>query len=150
MRFRFALPLLVILCLPDPCHSFAYNNVRIHRFQWMHVPTEHFDIYFDSSTGPMVPRMAYYLEKAWKEDGEKLEFMVPDRTPFFFYSNHNEFEQTNIVPIGEGTGGVTEAFKNRLLIFNDGSEAWLRHVIYHEFTHVVQFNILYGGFWKSV
>ena len=33
-------------------------------------------------------------------------------------------------------------------IFNDGSRFWLNQVIPHEFTHVIQFNILYGGFWK--
>src|SRR5258706_5128270 len=126
------------------------NNVRIDKFNWVYVQTEHFDIYFDKKTEKLVPRMAHYLESAWEEVGDKYNFKVKGRTPFFFYSNHNQFEETNIVQIGEGTGGVTEAFKNRLLIFNDGSEAWLNHVIYHEFTHVVQFNILYGGFWKSI
>jgi len=56
-----------------------------------------------------------YLEKAWKQ-WATLQYHVQERTPFFFYSTHNEFEETNIVSIGE-EGGVTEAFKNRLLIF---------------------------------
>ncbi len=126
------------------------NNVRRDKFDWMTVRTAHFDIYYDKNTEKLVPRMAHYLESAWHDVGQQFNFYVPDRTPFFFYSNHNEFEQTNIVSIGEGTGGVTEAFKNRFLIFNDGSEEWMKHVIYHEFSHVVQFNVLYGGFWKSV
>ncbi|MBV9079841.1 MAG: PD40 domain-containing protein, partial [Elusimicrobia bacterium] len=86
----------------------------------------------------------------WREVGARFGYQVPERTPFFFYSDHNRFEQTNIVSIGEGTGGVTEAFKNRLLIFNDGSEEWLCHVIPHEFTHVTEFNILYAGLFRSV
>ncbi len=126
------------------------NNVRRDHFKWMTIRTPHFDIYYDKDTEAIVPRMAHYLEAAWADVGKAYNYYVPDRTPFFFYSNHNQFEQTNIVPIGEGTGGVTEAFKNRLVIFNDGSEEWLRHVIYHEFTHVMQFNILYGGWWKSI
>jgi len=60
------------------------------------------------------------------------------------------FEQNNVVSVDEGTGGVTEAFKNRFLVFNDGTQAWLEHVVTHEFTHVVQFNVLYNGFWKSI
>ncbi|OVE78445.1 hypothetical protein BVX98_00350 [bacterium F11] len=132
------------------CFGFGNNNVRVDQFDWMKVQTEHFDLYYDKSTEKMVPHTALFLEKAWKEVGDKLQFHVKERTPFFLYSNHNEFEQTNIVPIGEGTGGVTEAFKNRFLVFNDGSETWLKHVIYHEFAHVVQFNVLYGGFWKSI
>src|ERR1044071_1504343 len=134
----------------SPLHAFLNNNVRVDKFEWLHVQTEHFDIYYYKKEEALVPRMAYYLEQAWNEVGDKLNFKVQGRTPFFFYSDHNQFEQTNVVPIGEGTGGVTEAFKNRLLIFNDGSQAWLKHVIPHEFTHVVQFNVLYGGWWKSV
>ncbi len=141
---------LCLVFVPTLGWSFAYNNVRADRFKWMIVQTDHFDIYYDAKTARMVPRMAQYLEGAWKEVGDMYGYHVPTRTPFFFYSNHNLFEQTNIVQIDEGTGGVTEAFKNRLMIFNDGSQEWLRHVIYHEFTHVVQFNILYGGWWKSI
>ncbi|MCG3205936.1 MAG: Protein TolB [Elusimicrobia bacterium] len=116
----------------------------------MTVQTPHFDIFYDQKSERLVPRMAHHLEAAWAHVGKEYGTPVEGRTPFFFFSNHNEFEQTPIVSIGEGTGGVTEAFKNRFLIFNDGSEKWMKHVIYHEFTHVVQFNILYGGFWKSV
>ena len=80
-------------------------------------------------------------------------YHVPTRTSFFFYSNQRTCsEQTNIVQIDEGTGGVTEAFKKRLLIFNDGLQEWLRHVICrYEFDArgAVQYT-LYGGWWKSV
>lgn len=154
MRFhaprRHLLALGFFLFGASPALAFSNNNVRVDTFDWTHVQTEHFDIYYDKKTERLAPRMAHYLEGAWKDVGDKLDFYVPGRTPFFFYSNHNQFEQSTIVPIGEGTGGVTEAFKNRFLIFNDGSEEWLRHVIYHEFGHVVEFHVLYGGFWKSI
>lgn len=141
---------LFLTFLATPLFALSGNNVRVHDFKWMHVQTQHFDIYYDESTERLVPLVAKYLEEAWQGVGHKLDFQVKDRTPFFFYSNHNEFEQSTIVSIGEGTGGVTEAFKNRFLVFNDGSQTWLKHVIYHEFVHVLQFNVLYGGFWKSV
>src|SRR5690349_16978649 len=147
MRFPKA-PFLVLFftafCAALPASAFSNNVVRVDEFNWMKAETAHFDIYYDSTTEQMLPMMAQYLEEAWKNVGLRLDYKVTQRTPFFFYSNHNEFEQTNIVQIGEGTGGVTEAFKNRFLIFNDGSLTWLRHVINHEFSHVVQFNVLYG------
>lgn len=149
-RYKTVLVAFLISQFPTLGFALASNNVRVDTFEWMHAQTEHFDIYYDSSTERLLPRMAKYLEDAWRDVGEDFRFEVKERTPFFFFSNHNEFEQNNVVPIGEGTGGVTEAFKNRFLIFNDGSEEWMSHVIYHEFSHVVQFNILYGGFWKSV
>jgi len=141
---------LWISLIPAFLFAFSNNNVRVDRMKWQKVETEHFEIYYDEKSEKMIPRVAHYLEKAWKDVGDRLNYAVPKRTPFFLYSTHNEFEQTNIVSIGEGTGGVTEAFKNRFLIFNDGSETWMKHVIFHEFGHVVQFNVLYGGFWKSI
>ena len=105
---------LVILCLallaPVRGHSLADNVVRVDRFNWMKVETEHFDIYYDKKTEPLIPQMAVEVENAWKEVGDRFGYSVPKRTPFFFFSDHNRFEQTNVVNIGEGTGGVTEAF----------------------------------------
>src|SRR4051812_41361770 len=108
----------LLLGLSLPAHAFLDNTVRVNRFKWQHAQTDHFDIYYDKKDERHVPRLAHHLEGAWKKVGERLDFFVPQRTPFFFYSDHNRFEQTNIVKIDEGTGGVTEAFKNRLLIFN--------------------------------
>ncbi len=141
---------LLFLFLSPSAFALSNNTVRVNEFNWMSAQTEHFDVYYDSGTERMVPLIAQYLEESWREVGARLGYSVTERTPFFIYSNHNEFEQTNIVSIGEGTGGVTEAFKNRFLVFNDGSLTWLKHVIDHEFSHVVQFNVLYGGWWKSV
>lgn len=141
---------LVIATVPAGAFALAQNTVRVDDFKWMQVQTEHFDIYYDKKDEMLVPRMAHHVENAWREVGEKFNHNVPGRTPFFFYSDHNRFEQTNIVPIGEGTGGVTEAFKNRLIVFNDGSDEWLRHVIYHEFVHVLEFSMLYAGPFRSV
>ena len=59
-----------------------------------------------------------------------------------------QLQQTNIVQIDEGTGGVTEAFKNRLMIFNDGSEEWLSIDLPRIHARKVQSTILYGGWWK--
>jgi hypothetical protein len=117
-RFH-SLTFLILITFPALTFGLADNNLRIKNFKWMKAESQHFDIYYDESTKLMVPRMAHYLEKAWQDVGKTYNYFVPGRTPFFFYSNHNEFEQTNIVSIGEGTGGVTEAFKNRFLIFND-------------------------------
>lgn len=153
MRFPFSIvvkALFVVALTALPAAALSNNVVRVDEFKWMKAETAHFDIYYDSSTERMLPIIAQYLEESWQNVGRRLSYSVTERTPFFFYSNHNEFEQTNIVQIGEGTGGVTEAFKNRFLVFNDGSLTWLKHVLDHEFAHEVQFNVLYGGFWKSI
>ncbi|MBI4063810.1 MAG: PD40 domain-containing protein [Elusimicrobia bacterium] len=111
--------------------------------------TEHFRIHYYDDNPLLLEETARILESAYQDVTADLDAKPNQKLPFFLYTNHNEFEQTRIVDIGEGTGGVTEAFKDRFLIFNNGSLAWLRHVIYHEFTHEVQFAVLNAGFWKS-
>ena len=53
------------------------------------------------------------------------------------------FRQTNAVEglIGEGTGGVTEALKRRIVLPMSGSLADTDHVLGHELVHAFQFDI---------
>lgn len=149
--------LVSLLCVLIPllCCNLVYpasfNKQRIRSFDWKIVSTEHFDIHYYEDAEPLVPYAMEYVEKSYQKFIRFYNIPSPkERVPFFLFAKHNEFEQTNIVDIGEGTGGVTEAFKNRLSVFNNGSKLWLEYVITHEMGHIIQFYILYGGFWKSV
>ncbi len=112
--------------------------------------TEHFDIYYVPGSEKILESSARILEEAHPHHTKALDIKLPKRSSFFLFMSHNQFEQNNVVQVGEGTGGVTEAFKDRFLVFNDGSQTWLEHVILHEFAHVCQFQVLYAGFWRSV
>ncbi|MBI4370409.1 MAG: PD40 domain-containing protein [Elusimicrobia bacterium] len=129
--------------------TFGQNRLVIRDYPYRIWETEHFQIHYYEENPLLLEECARYLEEAYDEVTTRLKAKPKEKLPFFLYTNHNEFEQTRIVDIGEGTGGVTEAFKDRLLIFNDGSSSWLRHVIFHEFTHEIEFAILHAGFWKS-
>lgn len=127
------------------------NKVIVDKFRWQISETAHFQIYHYKESEPILPLVAHHLEKAYAQVTRDFDFEPREKTPFFFYLTHNEFEQTNVVDVDEGTGGVAEAFKNRFLIPYSGSEKELEHVLTHEFTHILTFNILYGsGFWKSL
>src|SRR3972149_45262 len=64
----------------------------------------------------------------------------------------NEFQQTNVVSdlIEENVGGFTEAFKNRVVIPFNGSFEDFRHVLHHELTHALIFDMLYGNILHSL
>ncbi|MGM0567815.1 MAG: BamA/TamA family outer membrane protein [Elusimicrobiota bacterium] len=51
--------------------------------------------------------------------------------------------------MGEGTLGFADKFKSRLVIPYMSSPYELSHLAAHEFTHVAQFEVLYGGTWRS-
>ena len=65
------------------------------------------------------------------------------RQPLILYANHPQFRQTNAIPggIGEGTGGVTEVFKRRIVLPFAGPIAETDHVLGHELVHAFQYDI---------
>lgn len=139
---RFSLS--VFICIFYLCLSvFAENKVITSVKKWQYIETPHFRVYHYPEEKDLLPTVSDILEVTFNTTTRFYEYAPSKKMPFFIYRTHNEFEQTNIVDIGEGTGGVTEAFKNRFLVYNDGSVRWLRNVIPHEFTHVIQFAILY-------
>ncbi len=124
-------------------YLYSENKVITDVKKWEYIETDHFKIYHYPECYELLPVISEILEDTFNNTTRFYEYRPSKKIPFFIYRNHNEFEQTNIVDIGEGTGGVTEAFKNRFIVYNDGSLRWLKNVIPHEFTHIMQFTVLY-------
>jgi len=141
--------LLLLSFIYTPLNS--ANKVITKQFNWQIYKTEHFDIYFYDEGKNIAPLFEDFLEKSYRSltSEHNLQIEKEERIPVFLYIGHNDFEQTNIADIGEGTGGVTEAFKNRLVLYYNGPKSMLLYLTKHELTHAIEFNVLFGGFWKS-
>jgi Tol biopolymer transport system component len=143
--------ILSFIIYPTLNPTFLLAKVIVDDFHWQISETPHFQIYHYEKSNNILPLVAYHLEKGYKKVIRDFDYKPKEKTPFFLYLTHNQFEQTNIVDIDEGTGGVSEMLKNRFIVPHTGSEKELEHVLTHEFTHILTFNILYGtGFWKSL
>ena len=129
--------------------SALFSQVIIKNFDWKIYKTKHFDIYYYSDSKPLIPYASYYLELAYEKAKKEYNPFINKRIPFFLYASANDMKQNSIVEIGDGTGGLTEPYKDRFMVYNDGSKRWLRNVIFHEFGHEVQFSILIDGWWES-
>ena len=71
-----------------------------------------------------------------------LDHTFEERQPVVMYATHPHFQQTNIVgSISEGTGGVTEAFKQRVVMPFSYSYEETDHVLGHELVHAFQYDI---------
>lgn len=72
---------------------------------------------------------------------------IDQRNPIIFYANHADFQQTTAIfgTVGVGTGGLTEALKNRVVM--PVTETWAQtdHVLGHELVHAFQFNAILSG-----
>ncbi|MFQ5499555.1 MAG: peptidase MA family metallohydrolase [Candidatus Zixiibacteriota bacterium] len=131
---------------------FGKNKVRYKDFDWSFIQTRHFDLYFYEDSYPTAKFAATVMESAYVEITNELDYMLQSRIPVFIYNSHNDFQQTNITPtlLPEGVGGFTEASKKRIVIPFDGSYEDFRHVLHHELTHAVIYDMLFGNLFKSL
>ncbi len=131
---------------------FGQNKVQYRDFKWSYIQTSNFDIYFYEGEDTLAIFAAGTLEEAYKEIRAELNYTLTERVPIIIYASHNEFQQTNVISelIPEGVGGFTEVFQSRIVIPFTGSYEDFRHVLHHELTHAVWFDLLYGNAVNSI
>ena len=124
---------------------FGQNKVQYKNYDWYYIQTEHFDIYINRDQDTVATFAASELENAYQSVTKELNHELTSRVPVIIYSSPNDFQQTNIVSdlLPEGVGGFTEVFKTRVVVPFNGSYEDFRHVLHHELTHAVVYNLLY-------
>lgn len=125
---------------------FGQNKVQYKNLNWYYIQTRNFNIYFNQGQDSIAYFAAKTLEDAYKIVSDQLNHKTTARIPVIIYSSPNDFQQTNVISdiMPEAVGGFTEVFKNRMVIPFTGSYEDFRHVLHHELTHAVMFNLLYG------
>jgi hypothetical protein len=122
---------------------FGRNKVQYKKLDFQVLKTEHFDIHFYPSEREGIDIAARMAER-WHARLEKLfEHSLRGRQPLVLYASHPDFEQTNTIQgeLGEGTGGVTEGLRRRIILPLGGPLADTDHVLGHELVHAFQFDI---------
>ncbi|HEY7410293.1 MAG TPA: BamA/TamA family outer membrane protein [Vicinamibacteria bacterium] len=133
--------LILVVAEPARAQYFGRNAVQWEDLKFEVLATPHFDIHYypqEKEAAEQVGRMA---ERWYARLSAILDFRMKDRQPLILYASHPHFQQTNTVggPPGEGTGGVTEAFKRRIVLPVGASLAETDHVVGHELVHAFQF-----------
>jgi Tol biopolymer transport system component len=131
---------------------FGKNKVQYIRFHWSFIQTDHFDIYFSDGGEYLADFTAAAAESAYAQISHSFRYQLVNRVPIIVYNSHNAFQQTNVVNeyLEEGIGGVTELFKNRVILPFEGEYSKFRHVIHHELVHAVINDMFYGGSIQSI
>src|SRR5438045_624067 len=150
----FARPLtsVAVFCLALACSSpagaqyFGRNKVQFKKLAFEVLKTEHFDIYFYPNEQEGVDLAARMAERWHTRLQALFQHELSGRQPLILYASHPDFEQTNAISgeLGEGTGGVTEPLKRRIVLPLAGALADTDHVIGHELVHAFQFDIIMG------
>ncbi|MEO5896966.1 MAG: peptidase S9 [Vicinamibacterales bacterium] len=141
------LAVLVALCAPAVATAqggyFGQNKVQYKNFDFKVLKTEHFDIYYYPEEEGAA-RIASRLAERWY--GRLSQLLTHDlrgRQALILYASGPHFRQTNAIEgeLGEGTGGVTEAYKRRIILPFAGPLESTDHVLGHELVHAFQYDI---------
>src|SRR5258707_47859 len=131
---------------------FGKNKVQYKQFDWYYIQSAHFDVYFSQGGEYVADFAADIAESSYASISKSFRYQINNRVPIVVYNSHNDFQQTNVVNeyLEEGIGGVTELFKNRVVLPFEGDYKKFRHVIHHELVHAVINDMFYGGSIQSI
>ena len=147
MRSRYSVVLAAVLlilgtAIPSGAQYFGRNKVQYERFDFKVLATEHFDIYYYPEEEAAVQIAARMAERWHARLSKLLAHELRGRQPLIMYAAHPHFQQTNILDgIGEGTGGVTESNRRRVILPFAGGLAETDHVLGHELVHAFQYDM---------
>lgn len=122
---------------------FGRNKVQFDDFDFQLLSTDHFDWYFYPEEEEAVMDAVRMGERWYERLARTFQHEFEASKPVVLYADHPDFQQTNTLSgfIGEGTGGVTESMKNRVIMPMTGSYWDTDHVLGHELVHAFQYNI---------
>ncbi|MFC2165691.1 basic secretory protein-like protein [Acidobacteriota bacterium] len=122
---------------------FGRNKVQYEKFDFKIMKTEHFDVYYYPEMRVAAEQGARMAERWYARLSRLLSHELRGRQPLILYASSPHFQQTTAIPglIGEGTGGVTESGKRRIILPLGPSLEASDHVIGHELVHAFQYDM---------
>jgi Tol biopolymer transport system component len=130
--------------LVSTAQYFGRNKVNYTKFDFKVLQSPNFEIYHYLENEAVRNRFAQQCEQWYKMHQQVLKDTFTERNPFIIYNNHAHFQQTRAIEgqIGVGTGGVTEALKNRVIMPFMETNAATDHVLGHELVHAFQYHLI--------
>ncbi|MEO7712201.1 MAG: peptidase S9, partial [Gemmatimonadaceae bacterium] len=125
---------------------FGRNKVQYEKFDFRILRTPHFDEYFYPAESLVVHDAGRMAERWYTRHSDMFRHTF-DRKSIVFYADQPDFQQTNVIgdELSEGTGGVTEGLRTRVVMPFTGIYADNDHVLGHELVHVFQYSVAESG-----
>ena len=147
-----AFALLLALPLPGDAQYFGRNKVQYEQRDFLVLTSQNWRIHFYAEEAEAVEDIVRMAERWYERFSRAFQHEFEARKPLVIYADHPDFQQTNTLAgrIGQGTGGVTESLKNRVIMPLTSSYRETDRILGHELVHAFQFNVaqsrLNGGF----
>src|SRR5262245_54660421 len=103
---------------PGSAQYFGRNKVQYKKLDFQILKTERFDIYYYPQERDGIDVAARMAERWRSRLARVLGHELRGRQPLVLYASHPDFEQTNAIygELSEGTGGVTEPVRRRIVL----------------------------------
>ncbi len=139
-----AMLLVLLSFMGAKAQYFGQNRVRYKNADFKVLQTPHFEIYYYLNNDKALKKFAQDAETWYKMHQEVFRDTFLKKNPVILYNNHPDFQQTTALngEVGVGTGGVTEALKNRVIMPLMDINSQTRHVLGHELVHAFQYHVL--------
>ena len=149
IKYKVLVLCLIITCINQVIVAQYFggrNKVEYKTFNYKVYRTPHFEIYHYFNNDSVLNAIAIDAEKWYQRHLMIFKDTFKKPNPIIIYADHADFQQTTAISgiIGVGTGGVTEALKNRVVLPLMESAAQTDHVLGHELVHAFQYKILIG------
>ncbi len=125
---------------------FGRNKVQYEKFDFRILRSAHFDHFFYPAESLVVHDAGRMAERWYTRHSDSFRHTF-DRKSLVFYADQPDFQQTNVIgdALSEGTGGVTEGLRTRVVMPFTGIYADNDHVLGHELVHVFQYSVAEAG-----
>ncbi|MBX9927452.1 MAG: hypothetical protein K2X99_00935 [Gemmatimonadaceae bacterium] len=125
---------------------FGQNQVQFTRFDWRVLKTEHFDVHYYGDLAPMARITGRMAERSYARLSKLMNWEFRERKPILLFASRGDFAQNNVTgDLGEGTGGVTDALRQRNMFFAGTDMEGAERVLTHEMVHVFQYDVFSSG-----
>lgn len=126
---------------------FGRNKPQYETFDFKILSTPHFDLYNYLDNDSIIQNLGIQSERWYRRHQQILKDTFTIKNPVIIYNNHADFQQTDVIGglIGVGTGGVTEALKNRVVMPFLQTYNQTDHVLGHELVHAFQYHMIIHG-----
>lgn len=126
---------------------FGRNKPRYQQHDFQVHETAHFRIYDYLKNPDKLRELAASAELWYLMHQAVLLDTFTEKNPIIIYNDHSGFQQTNTImgDIGVGTGGVTEALRNRVVFPVAMTNQQTHHVLGHELVHAFQYKLILEG-----
>ncbi len=135
--------LSALLTTTAEAQYFGRNKVQYEQFDFRVLETPHFRLHFYPEEEAAARDMARMAERWNTRLSGIFNRQLSKRKPILLYADQPDFQQTNAVmdQLTEGTGGVTESLRDRLIMPLTGVYEDNDHVLGHEMVHVFQYDL---------